>query len=116
MDAEEGTTNITGGLGWREEQDLHAVAASAYTLLHGEAPPKGWPGKQQEGGEGARRDGGAGRRWRLRRYWDGETWAAVFDGLVVDGGGLADGAASTQEVKRPARIHLSPGNIICDWY
>lgn len=101
---------LTGSPGWREEQDLYAIAASAYTLLHGEAPPKGWPEKQEEG-EGPRRRGAAKRRWRLRRYWDGETWAAVFDGLV-DGGGSVDGVvpSSTQEVSGRPHSHPHPVN------
>lgn len=79
---EEEEGGVRGRPGWREEQDLYAAAASAYTLLHGEAPPKGWGRRGEEGDGTGRRGGAGGRRWRLRRYWDAETWAAVFDGLV----------------------------------
>lgn len=71
------------------------MAASAFTLLHGEAPPKGW-GK----GEG----GSTGRRWRLRRYWDVETWTAVFDGLLLLGGDEEASLTTVQVVGRGRRI------------
>jgi hypothetical protein len=89
-----------GGGGWREEQDLFAVGASAYTLLHGEAPPKGWGGKPTPQ-QADSRQAGAGRRWRVRRYWDEDTWTAVFEGLVggcVDGQCGQAGSPSTEQV------------------
>ena len=86
MDDDDDEVGATAG--WREDQDLFALGASAYLLMHGDLPPKvkAPPGSSGGGGGG----GSSSSKWRLRRYWDGETWEAVFDGLMgADVAGLS---------------------------